>query len=306
MNIFQNLPKLVFLFFICLPAWAQTPTLEKSIFWEVSGKGKAVVYVLGTHHLYANDFVKKSEPIQKALKKSAIVVGEIVIDTNMMRMALKMMGHISMKNNSLKKIFSPEQYTLVDDYMRKNMGMPLATMNAMKPIMLYQMILAKKYAESTGKKDIKDTQNLENTIDGYVQREGYRQRKDVQGLEDINDQMKILFDGYSLERQAEMVLELVKDEKTGSSEEIQNMDKMYATQDIQALFEFTQKSATPDEIRMLLTDRNNKWIPQLEKFIAGKKKVFVAVGAGHLAGESGVLTQLRAKGYQVKPIKIEF
>ena len=293
-----------------LPAVAQNPTLEKtmlekSLFWEVSGKGKAIVYVLGTHHLYPNDFVKQSVPIQKALKKANIVVGEIVIDPNQMRMALKMMPYLYMKDNTLKKLFSPEDYKLVDAYMLKNTGAGLAAMNTMKPIMVYQMLLAKKYAQSTGKSNLKDMQNMDNTIDGYIQKEGVNNKKTIRGLEEVEDQMKVLFDGYSLERQAEMVLELVKNEKTGADEEIQEMDKMYATQDIEALFDMTQKMATPEETQMLLTDRNNKWMPQLEKMLAGKQKIFVAVGAGHLAGKVGILTQLQAKGYTVKPIKIE-
>ena len=74
----MNRKSLLIFVWLCittLPTQAQPPALEKSLFWEVSGKGKAKMYILGTHHLYANDFVKNSIPIQKALKKSSIIVG---------------------------------------------------------------------------------------------------------------------------------------------------------------------------------------------------------------------------------------
>lgn len=295
------------LYLACLmPAVGQTPTFAKSLFWEVSGKGKGKMYILGTHHLYPNEFVKKSEAIQKALQKSKVVVGEIVIE-NQMTMGLKMMKHMMMPDNSLKKLLSKEDYELLQTYFDKNMKMSLSAMNKMKPIAVYQMLIAQKYMEATGKTEQKAVATgnaLDASIDGYVQAEGKRLEKQLRGLEDVEDQAKILFDGYSLERQAEMLMELVKNEKTGSTEEIKKMDEIYASQDIEALIEFTQKNMNAEETKMLLDDRNDKWIPQLEKMLSVKQTVFVAVGAGHLVGKSGVLTQLKAKGYTVKPILI--
>ena len=270
------------------------------------------MYILGTHHLYSNDFVKKSEPIQKALKKSSVVVGEIEIDTNQMRMAFKMMKFMFMPDNSLKKLLSPEDYKLLEKYCSDNgMGDMLAKMNTLKPIILYQALTAQKYAEAVGEKGKElnmgglQGMNMDNSIDAYVQKEGTRQKKQVRGLEEIEDQANILFNGYSVERQAEMLMELVKNEETGSSTDLKKMNELYEAQDIEMLFAMTQQHMTPEENKMLLANRNNKWIPQLEKLLENHKATFVAVGAGHLVGTDGVLTQLRAKGYAVKPIAIE-
>lgn len=296
-----------------LPAQAQTPSpaFEKSLFWEISGKGKSKMYILGTHHLYTNDFVKKSEPIQKALKKSNVVVGEIAIDTNQMRMAFKMMKFMFMPDNSLKKLLSPEDYKLLEKYCSDNgMADILSKMNNVKPIILYQTLSAKKYADAVGEQgktlDMGGMQgmNMDNSIDAYVQKEGTRQKKQVRGLEEIEDQANILFNGYSVERQAEMLMELVKNDKDESGNDLQKMNGLYEAQDIETLFAMTQQHMTPEENKMLLTNRNNKWIPQLEKLLENHKATFVAVGAGHLVGADGVLTQLRAKGYTVKPIAI--
>jgi uncharacterized protein YbaP (TraB family) len=53
----------------------------------------------------------------------------------------------------------------------------------------------------------------------------------------------------------------------------------------------------------LLTNRNNNWIPIIEKNIK-EAGCFFAVGAGHLAGENGVIHLLRKAGYTVKAVKI--
>jgi uncharacterized protein YbaP (TraB family) len=49
----------------------------------------------------------------------------------------------------------------------------------------------------------------------------------------------------------------------------------------------------------LLVQRNNNWVPQIEKFLTEDKNVLVIVGAAHLAGEDGLLALLKAKGYEL-------
>jgi uncharacterized protein YbaP (TraB family) len=51
-----------------------------------------------------------------------------------------------------------------------------------------------------------------------------------------------------------------------------------------------------------LNQRNKNWIPEIEKLISSQK-TFIAVGAGHLPGEFGVIELLRKKGYSVNSVK---
>jgi hypothetical protein len=52
---------------------------------------------------------------------------------------------------------------------------------------------------------------------------------------------------------------------------------------------------------ILLTKRNKNWVQQLNA-IMKKESVFVAVGAGHLPGEEGLISLLRNEGYTIKPL----
>lgn len=309
----------LFVFLACgllhLPTWAQQIPFEKSLFWEISGKGKTKMYVLGTNHFYPNDFAKNSPAIQNALKKAKIVVGEMVIDTNQLVMGMKMLKYMYMPNNSLKKLLSPEDYQTLKKYFKENMnGIRIEMMDNMKPIIVQQTLIMKKYAEVLNNKNGESKTPLNPTVgigvmgegvDGYVQLEGIRQKKEVAGLETLEDQAEALFNMYPLEKQAQMLMEAVRNEKSSSDEELTSLHELYESQDIDKLFEIATKSMNKAEIDILLTNRNNKWMPQLEKMLAGKKHVFVAVGAGHLAGEIGILTQLRAKGYTIKPVAIQ-
>ena len=50
----------------------------------------------------------------------------------------------------------------------------------------------------------------------------------------------------------------------------------------------------------LLVQRNNNWVPQIEKFLTEEKNVLVIVGAAHLAGEDGLLMLLKDRGHELE------
>ena len=52
---------------------------------------------------------------------------------------------------------------------------------------------------------------------------------------------------------------------------------------------------------LLLNDRNKKWVKELND-IMKNESVFVAVGAGHLTGEYGLISLLKKEGYTVEPL----
>jgi uncharacterized protein YbaP (TraB family) len=53
---------------------------------------------------------------------------------------------------------------------------------------------------------------------------------------------------------------------------------------------------------ILLNNRNKNWVKQLNT-IMKNESVFVAVGAGHLVGDEGLISLLRKEGYKVEPLK---
>ena len=53
---------------------------------------------------------------------------------------------------------------------------------------------------------------------------------------------------------------------------------------------------------ILLYHRNLNWVKKMNELLPGKSLV-IAVGAGHLPGEKGVISLLRQNGYKVTPIE---
>ncbi len=56
------------------------------------------------------------------------------------------------------------------------------------------------------------------------------------------------------------------------------------------------KTASPDTYRMLFTERNARWADWIRARMQTPGTVFVAVGAGHLAGPDSVLVRLAERG----------
>jgi uncharacterized protein YbaP (TraB family) len=56
----------------------------------------------------------------------------------------------------------------------------------------------------------------------------------------------------------------------------------------------------PAAYRSLIVERNNNWMPQLEKCLGRSTPCLVVVGAAHLVGPDGLLTLLRQKGFKVE------
>ena len=81
------------------------------------------------------------------------------------------------------------------------------------------------------------------------------------------------------------------------------MLKFYKSQNLDSLKILMDEDDSMIEISEdFLKNRNADWIPKIEKLIR-ESPVFIAVGAGHLAGKDGVLNLLKENGYTITPVK---
>lgn len=276
---------------IALPSSAQKQKNENSLLWEISGKDlKKPSYLFGTYHFAGKDFIDTMKVLQKKLSQSDAIVGELVIDSSV---AVKLMPHMMLKDNSLDKLLSPEQFELVNAYLKKVSGYDLKLLNAMKPVAVQMTLM-----QFTAPKTISATNPA---LDQYVQDYAKTNHKKVFGLETVEDQAVILF-GNSLERQKELLLKSVTNEEK-NKKEAQNLYANYIAQDLEELEKLFVKSEdyTQEELDQLLKNRNAKWMTQLPSLMQNQS-LFIAVGAGHLVGKDGLINALKVKGYTVKPL----
>jgi uncharacterized protein YbaP (TraB family) len=135
-------------------------------------------------------------------------------------------------------------------------------------------------------------------MDVELMAEARRTGKPITYLETVEEQIAI-FDSIPLEEQ---VRELARSLESETSAQAKSLLVAFQAGDEQALaralFDETEIASSPGFYERVLYQRNERWLPILERELAAGS-AFIAVGAGHLLGERGLLATLRAKGYTV-------
>ena len=120
--------------------------------------------------------------------------------------------------------------------------------------------------------------------------------KPVSGLETLEEQLGF-FDKLPETQQVAFLNSVVKDmDKLGPM--LDKMVVLWAKGDPVGLAVAMNESmaATPELATMLLYDRNQRWADQIKTRMDKPGTVFIAVGAGHLAGDKSVQDYLKTRG----------
>jgi len=126
--------------------------------------------------------------------------------------------------------------------------------------------------------------------------------KPVAGLETAEQQIGY-FNGLSQKAQIDFLTSTI-DDLPKAGEEMAEMVDEWAKGDPDALARTMNESLkdSPEVAKTLLTDRNARWATWIKERMAKPGTVFIAVGAGHLAGGDSVQAQLAKQGIKAQRI----
>jgi uncharacterized protein len=266
---------------------------DNSLLWEVRGKGfKQPAYVFGTIHLIPESDFLLTEATVKAFKQCSAVAFEIDLEkmSDMSAMLPLLMKAFMRDGVTLRDLVSADDYRLIKGQLDQ-IGIPMMLVERVKPMFL-SALMGEGSGMNTG-----GMKSYEIELLAMAKADG----KTVHGLETAAYQMS-MFDSIPYQAQADM---LVQSMKMGSQEDdaMTRMIELYKSQDLYGLQTMIEQESGMGPYTGLLLDRRNiNWIPVIERLMR-EAPVFVAVGAGHLAGENGVLSLLRKAGYEVKPVR---
>ncbi len=118
----------------------------------------------------------------------------------------------------------------------------------------------------------------------------------INELEGLEWQIR-LFDNMPEEQQIAQLREAL-DNMEALSESLTPMLTAWSTGDVEGLKAIidSQSSSDPALHRLLFTDRNRTWAGWIQERMARPGTVFLAVGAGHLAGNDSVQAALQTRG----------
>ena len=142
-------------------------------------------------------------------------------------------------------------------------------------------------------------------LDRHLMERAAKAGKPASGLETVEDQVKAM-DAVSHAEQAQGLDEFLLDPKK-AIQELQDMHAWWRAGDVERLdtdMRADMAAKTPQSYKLLDVDRNDVWLPQIEKRLTGSKSddTLVVVGTLHLLGADGLVEKLKAKGYKVERV----
>lgn len=261
---------------------------DSSLLWKVSGNGlEKESYLFGTIHIICKSDFLMDERITSAFESTE----ELILELDMSDPQLQLkMQQVSM-NPGMKNIQAEMDKSLassLDEFLLKNYGAGLAQLGVLKPFVLSSMVMLKALPCA-------EVESYETFYTTKATAAGMP----VKGLETVEFQVGI-FDKIPQDLQFEELGKMLAEDYSQS--EFQTMISAYLTEDILALDKVMTSSGMMADYRSILLDERNKtWVPKIEEAMKAKS-VFVAVGAGHLGGELGMIQLLKDAGYSVEAI----
>jgi len=254
------------------------------------------VYLLGSIHVLAEEYYPLTRSFSYSYYNSQKVVFEI--DPEILfspETAKKNEKYYTFQNGqTLKSVLSPGTYKLLKKKL-KPLGVDMSQINKLKPWVVN--------LNMSGKFDSSIEFRPDLGIENYFYRKAKDAGKPTGGLETVQDQIAV-FDTLPMKVQEAMLKETLTISDSKKREQaFLHMVKSWHQGNLEGLEEFVESMKTyPLFYKKILVERNNNWVPQIEKFLTEEKNVLVIVGAAHLAGEDGLLALLKEKGYELERV----
>jgi uncharacterized protein YbaP (TraB family) len=273
------------------PAATSAATLERvettgPALWKVAD-ADTTIYMFGTVHILPKDKQWMTPAVQQALTGSQSMVTEILsseMADPAMQQAMMSRGMLP-AGQTLRSLLNAEQRATYEGALQK-LGVPAAAFDQFKPWMAAMTLsilplIKEGYNPEAGVEKV-----LETAAGSQIKREA---------LETVEFQIGV-FDGMPQEAQIAYLVETAE-----QAENIKPMlDKMVAAWVVgnkDELASLMNEGLSGNEALAdrLLYARNRNWAQWIDQRLDQPGTVFVAVGAGHLAGQNSVQNYLLAQ-----------
>ncbi len=258
----------------------------RGLLWKIEKPGVAPSYLLGTIHSDDPRVTTLPAPVARAFDGSKRFVMEALIDGDgLVRMAQAMYFN---DGRTLEQVIGKPLYEQTLKALAAR-GVPAQNVEKQKPwaAMMALSIPPLKTGEY---------------LDLILEQRAARQGKTVSGLETMDEQIAV-FNDLPLPDQVALLRETVASQ-ADFDKELEGLLQAYLARDLAALAELSAKHA-PGEERMyrtvmdrLLIRRNARMAGRMHPYL-DEGGSFIAVGAAHLPGRTGLLNRIEEAGYRV-------
>jgi uncharacterized protein len=261
---------------------------KNSLVWQIKPQntegGQNPSYLIGTMHVRdARAFQFEHLFYEKILNCEAFAT-EFNLDDiqNQTDFTLALPNDLQLHN-----VIKPKTFAKISRVVEQKMGLPLVHFSSLKPIIVTNML-----TESVLSSD--RLMSLDETLWRYAAENG----RLLRGIETFEEQVEIL-NKMSLDEQIKGLKDLASN-FSKFRKQLLNMTRLYEQADILKLYKAAKKTAKGNR-RLLLYDRNHIIAERIAD-MTKEMTLCAAIGAGHLAGQKGVLNLLKNKGFEVTPV----
>lgn len=263
--------------------------------WQVADKD-TTVYLFGTIHLLPNNYPWRTTAFDQAVAGSQGLIVETIIDNKNPQALASELSRLGFRDGlpPLATRVPPEKRALLETAITKT-GIPRAALDRMETWAAAFMLLGTQFKDL----GLNGDAGVEQVLRGSFTQAG----KPVGQLETNTEQLN-MFDTLP-ESAQRALLEGAIESPDATNKQFQQMLNAWSRGDVAAIAaSFNEDlSGSPELREALLRRRNVNWTRWIEQRLATPGSVFVAVGAGHLAGSDSVVTMLQKGGYRVQRLQ---
>jgi len=268
--------------------------------WEISRKGLShKSYLLGTNHAFNYTWIDSFTLIKEKLLDAKTIVTELPIQS---RADIKQ-SKVDSNHIPFDKLFSSEEYNLVDNYLKRK---GLSTLDK-APNNFYSTLglFHATYGRLMQPAEKANT----DAIDVYIEKIGKKKNAivylDSGAKKPKTDSVPILNEKVL----AGLIVWAISNETNiDSVAKLSNLVKPLLDEFRELNIDYMLNEHTPNTYeqatRELLLKRNAFWLTRLPDLLKGNA-CFIAVGLQHLKYKEGIISQLRAIGFTVNPVTIK-
>lgn len=266
---------------------------KQNLLWEISSPlKKEKSYLFGTIHLIEKEFFHFPDFLKEKINQSTNIIFETPYpnSTNIRSLLLipnneNIFSYLNEneKNKILK--WSTENLKMDENEFLENYG-------NFKPFVLFQTITQLPFLDNSV--------SYEQEIYKIVKNSS----KKIEGLETVEEQIELL-DKIPLEIQKKQLFFAI-DSTAKNQTILREMQLAYKQQDLQKIEQWIKIESKTSHFSVddFIFKRNKKWITKIVSNI-NTNSTFIAVGAGHLSGEEGLINLLKKEGFKLKSIYIK-
>lgn len=271
-----------------------TPEPGRPALWKVTDED-TTIYMFGTVHMLPDTVEWSSGPVDDALKSADALVTELDLTPETeaeIGLAFQRAGMLP-EGETLRGLMTPEQLETYEAGLAK-IGVPAETFDPMEP-WLASIVMFQIVAQASG---FTPEMGVEAVLEGMVAPDTRRV-----ALEDVQTQIDV-FDKLPMDLQMVYFLEVAAD-PMASITSLNELVAEWAEGDADTVGALMNEAlkAHPQIAERLLYSRNAAWAEWIENRLDEPGTVFMAVGAGHLAGEQSVQELLTERAIAVARVQ---